>query len=200
MSRLAIFFVFLLTALSSECFAQSPCPTQEILGSAAKRSSDLVCIVPQVYGPGGLVGTDNGGPLTSTKFHEVHFQASSINSFGPINAEIGVQLSQVPLASPVSGFIFLNGVMQEATSFGPVLADRAETLGKRRLFVGGSYEYFEFDKADGVNLKSFGAVFQHEAEPTICALIPSTLASMVSRSILATSLLRRIESMSRCIR
>ncbi len=174
MSRLTVVFVFLLTALSAQGFAQSPCPTQEIQGSAAKRSSDLVCIVPQVYGPGGLVGTDNGGPLTSTKFHEVHFQASSINSFGPINAEIGVQLSQVPLASPVSGFIFANGVMQEATSFGPVLADRAETLGKRRIFVGASYEYFDFDKADGIDLKSFGAVFTHEAEPTICTMIPTT--------------------------
>jgi hypothetical protein len=174
MSRLTLPYIFVVLTLSTACFAQSPCPTQEIQGSAAKRSSDLVCIVPQVYGPGGLVGTDNGGPLTSTRFHEVHFQASSINSFGPINAEIGVQLSQVPLASPVSGFIFANGVMQEATSFGPVLADRAETLGKRRIFVGASYEYFDFDKADGVDLKSFGAVFQHEQEPTICALIPTT--------------------------
>jgi hypothetical protein len=174
MSRLTVLGSVLLVFLSTVALAQSPCPTQEILGSAAKRSSDLVCIVPQVYGPGGLVGVDNGGPLTATKFHEVHFQASSINSFGPINAEIGVQLSQVPLASPVSGFIFANGVMQEATSFGPVLADRAETLGKRRIFVGASYEYFDFDKADSVNLKSFGAVFQHEQEPTICATIPST--------------------------
>jgi hypothetical protein len=175
MSRLTLLCSLLLLSLSTAALAQSPCPTQEILGSAAKRSSDLVCIVPQVYGPGGLVGVDNGGPLTATKFHEVHFQASSINSFSPINAEIGVQLSQVPLASPVSGFIFANGVMQEATSFGPVLADRAETLGKRRIFVGASYEYFDFDKADSVNLKSFGAVFQHELEPTICALFPATL-------------------------
>jgi hypothetical protein len=174
MSRFTAPFICLLLILSAAALAQSPCPTQEILGSAAKRSSDLVCIVPQVYGPGGLVGVDNGGPLTATRFHEVHFQASSINSFGPINAEIGVQLSQVPLASPVSGFIFANGVMQEATSFGPVLADRAETLGKRRVFLGASYEYFEFDKADGVNLQSFGAVFTHEPEPTICATIPST--------------------------
>jgi Putative MetA-pathway of phenol degradation len=174
MSRLRVLTILLPLALSAAALAQGPCPTQEILGTAAKRSSDLVCIVPQVYGPGGLVGTDNGGPLTATRFHEVHFQASSINSFGPINAEIGVQLSQVPLASPVSGFIFANGVMQEATSFGPVLADRAETLGKRRIFVGASYEYFDFDKADGVNLKSFGAVFNHELEPTICATIPST--------------------------
>jgi Putative MetA-pathway of phenol degradation len=174
MSRLTVLCSLLMLTLTTAALAQSPCPTQEVLGSAAKRSSDLVCVVPQVYGPGGLVGVDNGGPLTSTRFHEVHFQASSINSFGPINAEIGVQLSQVPLASPVSGFIFANGVMQEATSFGPVLADRAETLGKRRIFVGASYEYFNFDKSDSVNLKSFGAVFQHEEEPTICATIPST--------------------------
>ena len=175
MSRLTVLWSLLLLSVSAAALAESPCPTQEILGSAATRSSDLVCVVPQVYGPGGLVGVDNGGPLTATEFHEVHFQASSINSFGPINAEIGVQLSQVPLASPVSGFIFANGVMQEATSFGPVLADRAETLGKGRIFVGASYEYFDFDKADSVNLKSFGAVFQHELEPTICAMnLPNT--------------------------
>ena len=174
MPRLRLLLFLLPLILSAPAFAASPCPTQEVLGSAAVRSSDLLCIVPQVYGPGGLVGTDNGGPLTPTKFHEVHFQASSINSFGPINAEIGVQLSQVPLAAPVSGFIFANGVMQEATSFGPVLTDRAETLGKRRIFVGASYEYFDFDKADTVNLRSFGAVFTHEPEPTICATIPTT--------------------------
>jgi hypothetical protein len=174
MSRLWMLFILVTLTLSAVASAESPCPTQEILGSAATRSSDLVCIVPQVYGPGGLVGIDNGGPLAATRFHEVHFQSSSINSLSPINAEIGVQLSQVPLASPVSGFIFANGVMQEATSFGPVLADRAETLGRRRIFVGASYEYFDFDKADGVNLKSFGAVFTHEPEPTICQTIPST--------------------------
>jgi len=190
MLRSSLSLVLLSVTLSAAALALGPCPTGEILGSAATRSSDLVCTVPQVYGPGGLVGTDNGGPLTATMFHEVHFQASSINSFGPINAEIGVQLSQVPLASPVSGFIFANGVMQEATSFGPVLADRAETLGRRRIFVGASYEYFDFDKADGVNLKSFGAVFNHEQEPTICAIIPSTPClggePIYTRDIIAT--------------
>src|SRR5271168_369210 len=173
MSRLTVLWSLLLLSVSTAALAQSPCPTQEVLGPAAKRSSDLVCVVPQVYGPGGLVGVDNGGPLTATLFHEVHFQASSINSFSPINAEIGVQLSQVPLASPVSGFIFANGVMQEATSFGPVLADRAETLGKRRLFLGLSYEYFDFDKGDGVDLRAFGTVFTHELEPDVCATQPS---------------------------
>ena len=91
--------------------------------------------------------------------------------------------------------------MQEATSFGPVLADRAETLGRRRIFVGASYEYFDFDKADGVNLKSFGAVFNHEQEPTICATIPlDASASAESRSIPGTSLQRNTESMSKFTR
>jgi Putative MetA-pathway of phenol degradation len=174
MLRLTVLCSSLLLSLSTAALAQSPCPTQEILGSGAKRSSDLICVVPQVYGPGGLVGTNNGGPLYPTMFHSVHFQASSISSLVPVNSEIGVQLSQVPLASPVSGFIFANGVMQEATSFGPVLADRAETIGKRRVFVGLSYEYFDFDKADNVNLKSFGAVYNHELEPSICSTIIGT--------------------------
>src|ERR1700685_418884 len=174
MSRLWVLIILLQLALCASVLAQSPCPTQLQLTTATKRSSDLICLVPQVYGPGGLVGTTFGGTLYSTEFHEAHFQASSVSSLAPINSEIGVQLSQVPLASPVSGFIFANGVMQEATSFGPVLADRAETLGKRRIFVGASYEYFDFDKADSVNLNSLGAFFQHELDPTICATIPST--------------------------
>ena len=124
---------------------------EELLGSSAQRSSDLICVVPQVYGPGGLVGTNNRRPdLSEYVVHAVHFQASSVSSLAPVNAGIGVQLSQVPLASPVSGFIFENGVMQEATSFGPVLTDRAETLGKQQIFVGVSYEYFDFDQADNV--------------------------------------------------
>jgi hypothetical protein len=174
MSRLRVLIILSQLALSASAFAQSPCPTQQLLGSGAQRSSDLICVVPQVYGPGGLVGTNNGGPLYPTMFHSVHFQASSVSSLAPVNAEIGVQLSQVPLASPVSGFIFANGVMQEATSFGPVLTDRAETLGKRRVFLGVSYEYFDFDKADNVNLKTFGAVYTHEPEPTVCTTVPST--------------------------
>ena len=187
--------------MSTVALAQSPCPNP---GNPGFRRHTIAltwfALSRRCTAPAAWSAYDNGGPLTATEFHEVHFQASSINSFGPINAEIGVQLSQVPLASPVSGFIFANGVMQEATSFGPVLADRAETLGKRRIFVGASYEYFDFDKADSVNLKSFGAVFQHELEPTICATFPSRLASAASPSIPETSLPRRTASTSRCTR
>jgi hypothetical protein len=177
--RLTLF----LLSLPAIAFAQqSPCPTSLSTSSnppQIARTGDLICVVPQVFGPAGLVGQNFNGPLISTTGHSVHFQAAAVNNFGPINSEIGVQLSQLPLASPASGFIFafnpsLGVVARSAESFGPILTDRAETIGKKKLFVGVSYQFFNFDQADGVNLRKFGVALTHEAEPTVCAQSPST--------------------------
>jgi len=160
--------------------AKSPCPTQVLQGSLAAHSGDLICIVPQLYGPGGLVGTNNGGPLTPTTGHEVHFQDSNLSSFGAVNAAIGVQVSQIPIGSPVSGFIFTAGALQPVESFGPILTDRAETIGKHKIYLGFSYQFFNFDGVDGVNLKQFGAVFTHEPEPTVCQTQPTVPCIVVN--------------------
>lgn len=172
MSKTNLAFCFVLDVIfASAAFAQSPCPTAT-LNPNATFSGDMVCLVPQVYGPGGLVGTNNAGPLNpTTKFHhEVHFQASSLESFSPLNSEIGVQLSQLPFASPASGFVFsfnpsLGVVARTTESFGPILTERADTIGRHKLFVGASYQYFDFDGVSGVNLRNFGAVFHHEHVP-----------------------------------
>ena len=172
MSKTNFVFWFVLNVIfTSAAFAQSPCPTAT-LNPNAVFSGDMVCLVPQVYGPGGLVGTNNAGPLNpTTKFHhEVHFQASSVESFSPLNSEIGVQLSQLPFASPASGFVFsfnpsLGVVARTTESFGPILTERADTIGRHKLFVGASYQYFDFDGVGGVDLRNFGAVFRHEHEP-----------------------------------
>ena len=153
-----------------------PCPTSNSTNqNISAVSPDLICLVPQVYGPGGLVGADNNGPLGSTNQnssafkHSVHFQTASLASFSPLTAEIGTQISQIPITSPASGFIFsfnpaLGVVSQTTQNFGPILTERAETIGKHKLFVGVSYQYFDFDRLDSVNLRSFGAVFHHEFE------------------------------------
>ena len=65
--RCSLLFLSFLLVLAVPCFAQSPCPTQVIRGGnsglpAPVMSPDLICLVPQVYGPGGLVGASNGGP------------------------------------------------------------------------------------------------------------------------------------------
>jgi hypothetical protein len=50
------------------------------------------------------------------------------------------------------------------------------------LFVGFSYQYFNFDKVDGVNLRNFGAVFHHEFEacpgPPVTCYVNSNGASV----------------------
>jgi len=179
MGRAARYVIAVFTIFGSTLvLAQGPCPTATSTqtSSIPGRSGDLICLVPQVYGPGGLVGVDHGGPLFSTAqfSHAAHFTNSALQSFVPLNAEIGTQLSQLPITSPVSGFVFsfnpsLGVVSRQTEGFGPVLTERPDTIGKHKLFVGFSYQYFNFDKADGVNLKGFGAVFQHESEANLCS-------------------------------
>ncbi|HZQ22557.1 MAG TPA: hypothetical protein VFA89_07125 [Terriglobales bacterium] len=168
--------VFLIL-FSMYCLGQGPCPTATSTQTTTipTFSKDMICTVPQVYGAGGLVGTDHGGPLLSTaRFsHAAHFSSSALQSFSPLNTAIGTQLTQLPFTSPGSGFIFsfnpsLGVVTRQTESFGPVLTERADTIGKHRVFVGVSYQYFNFDQADGVNLRNFGAVFHHESESTLC--------------------------------
>jgi len=83
--------VFLLLS-SIPSLAQGPCPTAASTQTATipPRSGDLICLVPQVYGGGGLVGSDHGGPLFSTAqfSHAAHFTSSALQSFSPLNAEL----------------------------------------------------------------------------------------------------------------
>jgi hypothetical protein len=179
MSKVATFALVIFVLLSTPSHGQTvggPCPTSNSTHQTiAAVSPTLICVVPQVYGPGGLVGITNNGPLGSTDSnssafkHSVHFQTAALASFSPLTADIGTQLSQLPVTSPASGFIFTFnpslGVVSETTqNFGPILTERPQTIGKHKLFVGFSYQYFNFDKVDGVNLRNFGAVFHHEFE------------------------------------
>jgi hypothetical protein len=174
----------LMLLLSNAALAQGPCPTANSTTETLSLSHDLICTVPQVYGAGGLVGVNNHGPLGSTDTssaafkHSVHFQESNLASFAPLTAEIGTALSQLPLTSPASGYIFafnpsLGVYARSAENFGPILSERADTIGKHKLFVGISYQFFNFDKVDGVNLRNFSAVFQHEPEK--CPNTPATV-------------------------
>ena len=74
----------------------------------------------------------------------------------------------MPLPSPASGFTYefdsTTGTFVRSTrSFGPILSDRAETIGHRRLAFGFSNQYFSFDHLDGVSLSAIPAVFKHDS-------------------------------------
>ena len=47
-------------------------------------------------------------------------------------------------------------------SFGPILADRAETIGARRVSMGFAFQRFTFDTIEGLDLQQVPAVFTHD--------------------------------------
>ncbi len=120
--------------------------------------SKLAFLIPDLFGPEGL--------LLPNPTHEAHFESDFQANFGPFNTAIGTQLTSLPLPSPASGFTYtfdpaLGVYNRSAQSFGPILAERAETIGKEKFFAGFTYQHFRFDKLDGVDLRSLPSVFQH---------------------------------------
>jgi len=105
-------------------------------------------------------GADDFGAVVSTN-----------NSFGAINVSIArpffigvaTQLSTIPIASPASGVIFredkATGVsLPSNQSLGPILTERAETIGKGRFYLGFTRQQFRFEKLEGQNIGNMRAL------------------------------------------
>jgi hypothetical protein len=133
-------------------------------GRAMAQEVPLSQLIPSLFGTGGL-------HVQSTAAHDAHFLNAFQTSFTPFNTALASQLAAVPLPSPASGFTYTLdaslGVFKRSTqSFGPILSDRADTVGKHKLSVGFSYQHFNFDSIDGVALGSVPVVFEHQGAGT----------------------------------
>jgi hypothetical protein len=99
------------------------------------------------------------GPLGEN----ANFSPISQGLLRPLNTAIAIQLATLPIASPASGVIFhedpATGAMLPASdSLGPILTERAETLGKGRFYFGFTRQQFRFNKVEGEDLSSFSAL------------------------------------------
>ncbi len=159
-SALVIFVAALLSSCSA--FALGPC---------ASQSDKLACVIPQEYGDTAFAFGKILRPVgTHPEHYNVDFgndnSGSLIERLRPLTRAIGRQANLLPLASPSSGVLLtfdpsLKTQVISADSLGPVLGERAETVGRHRLFVGFSYQFFNFDKIDDVNLRNFPVVLGH---------------------------------------
>src|SRR5215472_18350167 len=89
--------------------------------------NDLAAFIPTFFGPHGL-DLETGIP------HFAHFESQALTNIGAFNTAFASQLTALPVPSPASGFTYSydpsSGVFKRSTeSFGPILADRAETIG-----------------------------------------------------------------------
>jgi hypothetical protein len=133
-------------------------------GSCSAQSSKLACVIPQEYGSTGAFGQ----VLDRVGGHSFHFVNDFTTTLQPLSADIGRQANLLPLASPSSGLVYditLKTLVSDA-DLGPILGERAETVGRHRVFVGFSYQFFDFDKLDGINLNNFPAVLTHKDDNT----------------------------------
>jgi hypothetical protein len=110
---------------------------------------------------------DSEATLPGEQPHSAHFNSDFQSDFSQFTTAIVGQLVTVPLPSPASGFTYQFdpslGVFQRSTqSFGPILTERADTIGAHRVSFGFAYQRFSFDTVEGLNLHDVPAVFQHD--------------------------------------
>ena len=127
--------------------------------------SNVMCTVPQLYSPNGLIINERTGPVTNSEIEEGPgvFAFSKQDILTSLNSSIASQIALLPFVSPASGITFTFdkslGVYTESTdSFGPLFGERADTIGRYRFSLGLAYQRSDFNSLDGVNLHDFPTV------------------------------------------
>src|ERR1700678_421059 len=159
MLKSAVILAFFVVFGCASTFAQGPCSVQ---------SGKLACVIPLEYGADKAAFSQVLFPVGG---HAFHFVSDFTTTLQPLTADIGRQANLLPLASPSSGVLLvydpsLKTLVTSTDSLGPILGERAGTIGRHRLFLGFSYQYFNFDKLDGINLHDFPAVLTHTDDST----------------------------------
>ncbi|MEX2124052.1 MAG: transporter [Woeseia sp.] len=141
--------------------------TAALLGWSAATAEKLNTLIPGLYGGDGitLAGAE-GGPFPS---HAPHFLVASADTFNRLNDIISAQIGAIPFASSGAGFAFrydedLATFVQVAQSFGPIYAERADTIGKGRFNANLSFTGFKYDEFLGDDLDRFVVTTLHDSD------------------------------------
>jgi hypothetical protein len=123
-------------------------------------STNLACLAAVTVAPTGYATTNGAIQGQNTG------NGQPVNLIGIpfLNSDIGGEISQIPLASPASGIIFtidptLHVPVPSDQSLGPILTQRAETIGRHKFYISVTYQYFLLRDADGHGLKSLPTLY-----------------------------------------
>ncbi len=153
--------------------AATVCLLLSASGASAQEPYNLAVPVKHVatlftglFGPKGLV-LDSEATLPGEQPHSAHFNSDFQSNFSQFGTALVGQLVTVPLPSPASGFTYQldpsTGVFQRSTkSFGPILAERADTIGASHTSLGFAFQRFTFDTIEDLDLNLVPAVFTHD--------------------------------------
>ena len=125
-------FWFLLVAAIG---AMSPAARAQV--NCSSSSTKLICLIP----------------------NQLNLSPGSSQSLAFLNEAVGSQVSELPVATPASGIIYtndpkLNLPVPSNETLGPVLTQRAETIGRHKVYIAFTYQYFLLQDIDGLSLKN----------------------------------------------
>lgn len=158
MTRYALTGLFLV-ACSATASAQEPYRIYSPVTNLATLFNDL-------FGPQGL-RVDSEATLPGEQPHSAHFNADFQSNFDKFNLAMVGQLVTVPIPSPSAAFTYefdpaLGVFRRSRSSFGPILTERAETVGAGRIAFGFAHQHFRFQTVEGLDLDKVPAVFTHD--------------------------------------
>src|SRR5499426_1389515 len=149
-----------LMAMTAPAYAQEPI-------NVAVQVTELSRIFTQLYGANGLV-VNSLTALPSGATHSGHFNSGFESEFSQFSTALTSQIVSLALPPPASGFTYqfdpaLGVFSRTTTSLGPIMSERADTLGARRVSIGFSYQRLKFDSIEGIDLNGVPAVFTHDS-------------------------------------
>jgi hypothetical protein len=119
----------------------------------------LVCEFP--FATGALANTSALG----TGQQSSQFSAQAVAT--GINTAVATRVSQLPLASASAGalLIYTHGgqVLETINDLGPILTDRAETIGLHKFFIGSTWSQFVFTDIDSNPLSALPWTYSQSA-------------------------------------
>jgi hypothetical protein len=149
----------------STCFGQGATPLVPgtvVTGLCRGHEKEPGCVLPNLFGSTGLSVYAN--PVVP---HYAHFLGAGQTTLNQtLSTAIATQLALLPIISPSSGFTYkysseAGAFVRSTTSFGPIYAERAETVGRGTVAFGISYQRFRFSSIDGIDMHKLPAVFSH---------------------------------------
>ena len=123
------------------------------------EASDLKSTIRNLYGNEGILIEPSPLPFFT---QESRFQASSLQGLDHLNAQLTSAIGLPSFSSSITGFTFDmdRGIPVRTTeSLGPLLTERATTLGARKLDVTLTYTRLNFTKLQGKDLDNLELVF-----------------------------------------
>jgi hypothetical protein len=162
-----------LLASGSLCYGQGTVVDANtvVIGQCLGHENEPGCVLPSVFGSKGLT-------LNPNIPHFAHFLGGAQQILNQtLSTSIATQLAILPIISPASGFTYRydrasGAFVRTSDSFGPIYAERAETIGRGKFSFGVSYQRFRFGSLDGVDLHKVPAVFSHIEPAAGVALQP----------------------------